>query len=196
MAEGQPNLILLAGPNGAGKSTAAPSLLAGELAIPEYVNADVIARGLSAFRPESAAFEAGKIALRRLWTLAERRVDFAFETTLAGVGFVPWIAELRRQGYKFHLFFLWLPSPEVALLRVLQRVQTGGHNIPPETVQRRYRSGLRNFFRHYQPLADRWRFYDNSGGIGPRLLAAGDADGVRVLDEETWGGILLAVQDG
>src|SRR2546428_153844 len=104
----QPNLIVLAGPNGAGKSTAAPALLPGTLGVVEFVNADVIAQGLSAFQPERTALEAGRIMLGRLRQLADQRVNFAFETTLAGRRFAPWIADLRQSGYVFHLVYLWL----------------------------------------------------------------------------------------
>lgn len=169
-----PNLIVLAGPNGAGKSTVAPVLLQETLRINEFVNADAIAQGLSAFNPEKVAFQAGRIMLKRLEELANQGADFAFETTLASRTFAPWIANLRQQtGYVFHLIFLWLPSPEMAIARVQQRVTEGGHNVPEKTIRRRYNSGIRNFFQLYQPLADRWRFYDNSNPAITRLIASG-----------------------
>src|SRR6202035_4339720 len=124
----------------------APALLAGTLAVSEFVNADVIAQGLSAFHPEGTAFDAGRIMLERLRELASKRATFAFETTLASRTFAPWIAGLRQTGYTFHLCFLWLPTPEMALERVCYRVRHGGHDVPPETVRCRYRAGLRNFF--------------------------------------------------
>lgn len=99
-----PYLIVIAGPNGAGKSTAAPGLLDGLLGIEDFVNADVIARGLSAFNPEGAAIQAGRIMLERVRELATEGKDFAFETTLASRSFAPWIAQLRKeQGYEFRL---------------------------------------------------------------------------------------------
>lgn len=181
-------MIVLAGPNGAGKSTIAPTLLAETLGVLEFVNADVIAQGLSAFRPEQVALEAGRIMLQRLHNLAGRRTDFAFETTLAGRSFASWIADLRRSGHAFHLVFLALPSPEMAVARVQDRVRLGGHAVPAWVVRRRYHAGLRNFFGLYQPLADTWRFYDNSDRSGPRLLAAGSGrvtDTIR--DSKAWG---------
>jgi predicted ABC-type ATPase len=166
-----PHLVMLAGPNGAGKSTAAPALLAGTLELTEFVNADVIARGLSAFRPEDVAVEAGRIMLERLRFLAALQASFAFETTLASRSFAPWIADLRLKNYVFHLIFLYLPSPEAAIARVAERVRAGGHDVPVETIRRRYSAGLRNFFHLYRPLTDWWRFYENTNSSGPQLIA-------------------------
>jgi predicted ABC-type ATPase len=187
----RPSLIVLSGPNGAGKSTAAPALLPGTLGVVEFVNADVIAQGLSAFQPERAALEAGRIMLRRVRQLADQRVSFAFETTLAGRHFAPWIADLRRNGYIFELLFLWLPNPEMAVTRVAHSVQAGGHAIPDATIRRRYGAGLRNFFELYRPLADTWRFYDNSHPSSPRLLAAGEGNSEEVIgDASVWNSIV------
>ncbi len=162
MTEQRPHVIIIGGPNGAGKSTTAPALLKGMLGVTEFVNADTLALGLSAFQPESVAFHAGRIMLERIHLLAKGRVDFAFETTLASRTFATWIDELKKTGYLFHLVFLWLPNPEFALARVAERVRMGGHNVPDEIVRRRYNKGIRNFFRLYKPLADTWFFYDNS----------------------------------
>jgi predicted ABC-type ATPase len=152
-----PSLIALAGPNGAGKSTAGPALLKDTLGVTEFVNADLIAQGLSPFAPETAALAAGRIMLTRLRHLARRRVTFAFETTLAGRAYAPWIARLIDSGYELHLVFLWLRNPELAIQRVADRVRQGGHNVPKEVVRRRYHRGLDNFRRIYRPLATTWR---------------------------------------
>src|SRR5690606_37057375 len=134
--------MLLAGPNGAGKSTSAPNLLKGVLAVEEFVNADVIAQGLSAYRPESAAVAAGRVMLERLRFLAARRQDFAFDTTLAGRGHARWLRELRSTGYRAHLIFLSLPSADLAVARVAERVRQGGHHVPDDVVRRRFGAGL------------------------------------------------------
>ncbi len=160
-----------------GKSTTAPSLLKGSLGVTEFVNADTIARGLSAFRPEGVAIPAGRVLLQRLSHLSKSRVDFAFETTLASRSFAPWITRLCRSGYTFRLIFLWLPSPDFAVARVAERVRMGGHDIPEPIIRRRYEAGLRNFFRLYRPLATSWFFYDNSAGGLPALLASGTVSG-------------------
>lgn len=182
----RPSVVILAGPNGAGKSTVAPTLLHGALAVSEFVDADVIARGLSAFDPESVAFAAGRVMLARLRDLAEQRVSFAFETTLASRSFAPWLQNLRASGYEVHLLFLWLPSAEFALERVADRVRAGGHDVPAAAVRRRYRGGLRNFFRLYEPLASTWRLYDGSGPE-PRLVAARlEVQPLKVYNEHVW----------
>jgi predicted ABC-type ATPase len=187
MKEIGPHVVILAGPNGAGKSTAAPSLLRGTLRVREFVNADVIAQGISGFEPDAAAIQAGRVMVSRLKSLAKSRVDFAFETTLASRAFAPWIRDLLSSGYAFSLVFLWLPSVEAAIARVRERVQVGGHAVPEETIRRRYAAGLRNFFQIYQPLATRWRFYDNGGRQGPRVLAEGQASAVsRISDPRLW----------
>lgn len=171
-----PNLIVIAGPNGAGKSTAAPALLRGLLGVDEFVNADVIARGLSAFNPEGAAVEAGRIMLQRVRELARQRADFAFETTLSGRAFAPWIASLVESGYVFRLVYVWLASPELCIARVARRVEAGGHHVPDDVVSRRYRSGLNNFFDLYRPLTETWQVYDNASAPRMRLVAEGRRD--------------------
>lgn len=193
MTTPQPHVVAIAGPNGAGKSTTAPRVLSGTLHVEEFVNADVIARGLSAFNAEAAAFEAGRIMLGRLDELARQRRNFAFETTLASRTFAPKIDRLRRRGYLFHLVFVWVPNSDFAVNRVLSRVRSGGHNIPEETIRRRYRASIDNFFNLYRPLADMWRFYDNSQRSGPRLLAAG-VGGFEdtVADAELWQAIRVS----
>ena len=186
MTNTRPHLIVIAGPNGAGKSTTAPSLLKGTLEVTEFVNADVIAQGLSAFKPEMTAFQAGRIMLERLHYLAKNRLDFAFESTLASKTFAFWIAGLRKKGYDFRLVFLWLPGVDFAVSRVVERVHMGGHNVPEETIRRRYYAGLYNFFALYRPLADAWVFYDNSGGV-PRLVASGEQEQeIVVFDQILW----------
>lgn len=187
MKVSSPHGVILAGPNGAGKSTAAPSLLRGTLRVREFVNADVIAQGISGFEPSAAALQAGRVMVVRLKSLADKRVDFAFETTLASRTFAPWIRDLLSLGYSFSLVFLWMPSVEAAIARVGERVRAGGHAVPEETIRRRYETGLRNFFQIYQPLATRWRFYDNGGMQGPRILAEGQGSRVsRISDPRVW----------
>jgi predicted ABC-type ATPase len=164
---------VLAGPNGAGKTTTAGSILRDALAVREFVNADTIAQGLSAFDVEAAAMRAGRIMLDRIHELGRERVDFAFETTMASRSFAPWIAQLLREGYSFELVFLWLPSPEMAVARVADRVRLGGHSVPEEVVRRRYARGLKNFFQLYRPLASSWHFLDSSSAVPTRLIAQG-----------------------
>lgn len=186
MSELRPSLVILAGPNGAGKSTVAPALLRGALAVNVFVNADVIASGLSAFNPEGAAIAAGRVMVARLRELAAQRASFAFETTLASRSYAPWLRDLAVSGYTAHLVFLWLPSADFAVDRVAERVRTGGHSVPSETVRRRYAAGLRNFFELYQPLVSGWVLYDSSGPV-PRPVAEGLASHPpTVYDRDVW----------
>jgi predicted ABC-type ATPase len=177
MAQPQPKVVVLAGPNGAGKSTAARQVLRGVLDVPHFVNADSIAKGLSEFEPERAAFQAGRIMLTRMRELSGSRSDFAFETTLATRSYAPWLLLLQQEGYRVLLVFLWLPTVELAIARVAERVSNGGHNIPEPTIRRRYRGGLINFHTLYLPLADDWWFVDNTFVGRPQLIAQGVRNG-------------------
>jgi len=191
-----PLAIALAGPNGAGKSTAGPALVRETLGVTEYVDADVLARGVAPEAPESAAIEAGRVMLHQLHDLADNGTSFAFETTLASRSFAPWIQGLRGRGWEFHLLFLWLPDPDFAVGRVRDRVLMKGHSVPANIIRRRYESGLRNFFRLYRPLATQWRMYDNSGAEAA-LIAAGDASGEKsVLNAGLWQSIRRKYADG
>ncbi len=187
MNQQSPNVVVVAGPNGSGKSTAAPALLRDYLGITEFVNADIIAQGLSAFGSENVAMQAGRVMLERLEDLARQKSDFAFETTLASRSFAPRLQELRTAGYRAHLLFLWLPSPEMAVARVASRVQQGGHNVPEDVVIRRYHAGLRNVLRLYMPIVDAWMVFDNSRREGYELIATGRKGAEIIMaNEATW----------
>lgn len=157
-----PHMIIIAGPNGAGKTTAAPVLLKNTLHVDDFLNADVIAQGLCAFQPEKTAIQAGRIMLERIHILKQEKASFSFETTLASRSFSTWIPKLKKDGYFFHLIFLWLQNETLAISRVNERAKMGGHFVPEETVKRCYHVGLKNFFNLYEPLADLWQLYDNS----------------------------------
>lgn len=186
MSEPRPSVVVLAGPNGAGKSTVAPALLHDAFGIDEFVNADVIARGLSAFDPDRAAITAGRVMLTRLRELAGQRANFAFETTLASRSFAPWLRDLRVSGYDLHLFFLWLPSADMAIARVADRVRMGGHFVPDDVVRRRYSAGIRNFFSLYRPLATTWALYNTSGLESVRLAEGLSSETIGVYDKDIW----------
>ena len=129
---------IIAGPNGAGKTTFARDFLPDFASCKEFVNADLIAQGLSPFASEGAALAAGRLMLERLEELGRRRENFAFETTLAGRGYVAWLRRLRKDGYVVQLYFLWLPTVDISLARVAYRVKHGGHFVPDEDVRRRF----------------------------------------------------------
>ncbi len=159
----QPRIIIIAGPNGAGKTTFAREFLPQEAGCPVFVNADLIAAGLSPFAPERAAIQAGRLTLAAIAQHVAQRESFAFETTLSGQAYAQQIPQWRQLGYQVALFFLSLPSAEMALQRVAERVRQGGHNIPEATIRRRFDAGKRMFLDVYQPLVDQWVLYDNSG---------------------------------
>ena len=192
MPEPPPPIRAIIGPNGAGKSTAALRILHQHAGIDDFVNADAIAAGLSAFRPEGVALEAGRIMLSRLRDLAAARRSFAFETTLGSRTFAPWLSGLIADGYRFHLVFLWLPSAEMAVQRVARRVQLGGHSVPPDDIRRRYERGLNNLFELYMPLAHRWTILNTAPDGDPTLIAAGSGNRPdRIADAQTWGTLSL-----
>lgn len=156
-----PTLYIIAGCNGAGKTTASYSVLPDLLECREFVNADEIAKGLSPFNPESVAIEAGKLMLQRIDLLLSQRKTFAIETTLATRSHASLVKRAQEKGYYVALLFFWLPSPEMAAMRVAKRVSEGGHNIPAETIYRRYWLGLQNFFEIFTPIVDSWMFFEN-----------------------------------
>ena len=182
-----PQFIIIAGPNEAGKSTAAPALLRDVLDVDNYVNADTIAAGLSAFAPETVALRAGRLMLERMHELARDRQDFAIETTLASRTFAGWAQRLAQDGYRTRLLFLALPDPEIARQRVALRVADGGHDIPAHVIHRRFHRGIRNFFRFYRPAVQRWRVYRTDRPDRPQLIAQGEGRQThRVLHTSHW----------
>jgi predicted ABC-type ATPase len=187
MSNPDPLVIAIAGPNGAGKTTLAPFLIRDEYGLMEYVNADSIAHGLAAFSPESVAFEAGRIMLKRIRALAEQNLNFAFETTLASRSYARLIKGLQGVGYEFHLIYVWLSSADLAVQRVRERVRRGGHDVPEEVIRRRYVKGARNFFTVYSGLADTWGIYDNSSQGDPVAIAIKNKNTPpEILREDLW----------
>ena len=177
----RPNLHIIAGPNGAGKTTFARKFLPDYAKCLEFVNVDLIASGLSPFDPERAALKAGRIMLEQIHSLAERGVDFGFETTLSGKTYVKVLQEVNKKGYLIHIFFLWISDVELALERIRLRVRNGGHHIPEDVVRRRFIRSLPNFLRIYKPLANSWVIFDNSGNV-PKMVAFEESGKIEILD--------------
>lgn len=179
-----PKLYVISGCNGAGKTTASYTVLPEVLGCKEFVNADEIARGLSPFNPESVAIDAGRLMLARMHGLIREGADFAFETTLSTRSYVKFIQEAREQGYFVVLLYFWLPSPELAIERVAQRVKEGGHNIPTDVIRRRYAKGLYNLTRLYTPICDFWAIYDNNAADEKiRRIASGERDKIIHIED-------------
>jgi predicted ABC-type ATPase len=164
--------IIIAGPNGAGKTTFAREFLPKETEIVHFVNADAIAAGLSALKPEIVAVAAARTFLRELDRLATGRTSFAFETTLSGHAYVKRLAQWKTLGYRIEIAYLKIESPQLALKRIAARVRQGGHDVARGDVLRRFGRSWANFERLYHSLADAWWVYDNSG-ITPKLLEHG-----------------------
>ena len=168
-SELHPICVIIAGPNGAGKTTFAREFLTKQRGIERFVNADLIAAGLSPLKPELAARAAGRLVLRELELLVAAQADFAFESTLSGRSYVDRIQRWKRSGYRVEIVFLKLMSPKLALKRIAARVSQGGHDVPKADVLRRFVRGKENFEKLYKPLADSWALYDNSASA-PILL--------------------------
>jgi predicted ABC-type ATPase len=165
----EPRCVVIAGPNGAGKTTFARRYLPEHADVVHFVNADLIASGLSPLKPELAAIAAARLVLQEIDRLAAERMDFAFETTCSGVTYVRRLEAWKQAGYRVEIVYLRLRSAKLALRRIAARVRQGGHDVPRADVLRRFARGWENFHSVYRPLADSWTVYDNSGRA-PRLL--------------------------
>ena len=168
-AKPYPRCIVIAGPNGAGKTTFARRYLPEDERVVHFVNADLIASGLSPLKPQLASIRAARLVLREIDRLALQRADFAFETTLSGLGYVRRMRAWKQVGYRIEIVYLKLQSSGLALRRIATRVREGGHDVPRPDVIRRFSRGWTNFTQIYRSLADVWTVYDNSGRE-PRLL--------------------------
>jgi predicted ABC-type ATPase len=163
------NVYIIAGPNGSGKTTFANKFLPDYAKCQHFVNADLIAKGLSPFSPPIAAMKAGRLVLEQIHELAEKNLNFAFETTLSGKMYVGFLKRLKEKEYSIHLFFLWIPNSELAIARIKERVADGGHDVPAGDVRRRFSRGIDNLFKIYRPHLDTFMLFDNSGAV-PNLI--------------------------
>ena len=166
-------IIIIAGPNGAGKTTFAREHLPREAECPNFVNADLIATGLSPFQPEAAFFRAARLMLEEIGNHVQQRRSFAFETTLSGLGYARMIPRWRSDGYTVKLIFLALATLEEAIKRVELRVRQGGHHVPPDVIRRRFATGFKNFKNTYRHIVNYWQWFDNSGHT-PTLIDKGE----------------------
>lgn len=178
-------MYIIAGCNGAGKTTASFTILPEILDCTEFVNADEIAKGLSPFRPSSAAIEAGRLMLSRIKKHVAHKTSFAFETTLSTRSYTKLVSNAKDTGYQVTCIFFWLKSEDLAITRVQSRVIEGGHDIPVEVIRRRYHSGLKNFFKLFVPLVDNWLFVDNSGDQY-EIIAEGSSEQTVVHKASVW----------
>ena len=181
-----PRLYIISGCNGAGKTTASYSLLPEMLNCSEFVNSDEFAKGLSPFDPSKASIKASRYMLMKIRYLLKKQMDFGVETTLATRTLLKTVQMAQAAGYTVTILYFWLSSPEMAIERVRARVETGGHNIPEETIIRRYFVGIDYFFHDYAPICERWILADNSQ-IPFRVIAEGSRnDIINIKDRETY----------
>ena len=181
-----PRLYIISGCIGAGKTTASYTMLPEMLDCSEFVNSDEFAKGLSPFNPEKASIQASRYMIMKIRYLLKKQKDFGIETTLATRTLLKTVRLAQDAGYTVTLLYFWLNSPELAVERVAARVGTGGHNIPEETIRRRYRVGIDYFFHDYAPICERWILADNSQ-IPFRVIAEGSKnDLINIKDEATY----------
>lgn len=186
MPDDNPYVVVIAGPNGAGKSTAMKNVLSGSLAVNEFVNADVIARGLSGLDPDRVAIAAGRVMLNRLSELATQRKKFAFESTLSSRTFSLRLSHLMEDGYDFHLVFVWVEGADACVRRVADRVQLGGHLVPEADIRRRYFRSIDNFRDLYRPIASSWQLIENTGASPVRIAYGGRDEATVICHSERW----------
>jgi len=184
-----PNVYIIAGPNGAGKTTFAREFLPKYADCRNFINADLIAQGMSPFSPESAAIRAGRLMLGEIELSMRRRVDFGFETTLSGRSHLGVMRRLKERTYQVHIFYLWVPSVELALARIRDRVLRGGHDVPEAIVRRRFERSIANFLVLYRLLADSWNLYDNKAAT-PEILASKEEGQLRIVEAKRYNNLV------
>ncbi|MBI5385196.1 MAG: Zeta toxin family protein [Verrucomicrobia bacterium] len=187
-----PTLYIIAVPNGVGKTTFADFYLPEEAKQLEFVNADLIARGISPYDPNGGALEAGRYALSRIKHLIAQRQGFTWETTMSGISAAVWLKDAKAKGYIIKCYFLWVRDAEVTLARIRQRVLDGGHNIEPDVVRRRFFKTITNFFVTYRHLMDTWKFYANND-LAPRLIAVQKGGRVVARDQSFLTSVLAEI---
>lgn len=183
------NAYIVAGPNGVGKTTFAREFLPNYADCRNFINADLIAAGLSPFSPETAGVRAGRLVLEEIQRLARHGEDFGFESTLSGRGYLNLIRDLKSRKYQIHIFFLFVPMVEVAIARIKDRVLKGGHNVPEADARRRFDRSIRNFFLDYQLLADSWDVFDNSN-VPPLRIAFKEGHQLQIIEADTYNSLV------
>ncbi len=179
-----PKFYIVSGCNGSGKTTASYTMLPEMLECNHFVNSDEFAKGLSPFNPEIASIAASRLMLMEIHYLLSNGRDFGIETTLATRSLLKTMELAQKQGYTVTVLYFWLNSPSLAIDRVRARVEAGGHNIPEETIRRRYFKGIQYFFKDYLPHCDRWILADNSK-VPFTVIAEGSNERESVLKGES-----------
>lgn len=181
----RPQVYIIAGANGAGKTTFANTLLVKYVKCVNFVNADLIAKGLSPLNPERAAIKAGRILKEEISDLAKKRADFAFESTLSGRTHMQIIRSLKSKGYEVHIFYLWIHNVELSIQRVADRVKNGGHHVAVRDIRRRFGKSLNNFIKIYRNICNSWVLFDNSTQE-PRIIAHCVGENIHIIDDAVY----------
>jgi predicted ABC-type ATPase len=184
-----PNCYIIAGPNGAGKTTFATEFLPLYADCRNFINPDLLTRAYSPFDPDAGILRAGRAVLERVQEFTKARMDFAFETTLSGRTYLRVLHGMKQAGFRLHMYYLWIPNPDLGLLRIRDRVESGGHNVPERDVLRRFGRTLRNLFLLYRPLLNTLQFFDNSSNV-PRLIFKDDEGRITIGDAALYGQLL------
>ncbi len=190
-----PDCYIIAGPNGAGKSTFATEFLPNHAMCLNFINPDLIARGLSPFNPDLALVRAGRLVIEQIKSRVANQETFGFETTLAGRTYLPLVKSVSGKGYDLHMFYLWIASPELGLQRIRQRVEAGGHNVPEPDVRRRYPRSLTNLLTKFREHLTTLHFFDNSTS-DPHLVFHDDRGKTTILDKFRYNEILTSIEIG
>ena len=177
-----PHLYVIAGPNGAGKTTFAKEFLPKYARCPNFINADLIAFGLSPFSPAKVQIKASKLLIEQIDQFLNEKIDFAFESTLSGKTYVSLFKEANAKGYNITVFYLSISCPQLAQERIKQRVKEGGHDVPIADIKRRFKRSWQNFIHLYKPLIQSWFLFDNSG-LEPIEVAKCDQGKLSVLNK-------------
>ncbi len=187
------NVYIIAGPNGSGKTTFASTFLPEYAKCDRFINADLIASGLSPFSPQQVAIKSGKLVLEQIKEYSSNGVDFGFETTMSGVTYLKYFRMLKEKGYKIHIFFLWIPSIQLAVARIKDRVAQGGHNVPVQDIKRRFERSTEKFFKQYRLLSDKWILFNNAESK-PRIIAKKQNAYIDVIDQGLFEGITKKIR--